>query len=198
MGEQAAVRPARMTREARREHFLDVAADLITERGVEAVTMEGVAAAAGVSKGLGYAYFDNRGELLVALFQRELAVYQQRTRERLAVAADFEERLRTVVGGWFDMVAERGQLLGTLLQASQVQAALQPHRSRYYRNLEEFYGRMAAEELGVPKRKAVIASAILIAGLSGVVDRWVECRDPRKLLEETFVEAAVGALRNLA
>jgi AcrR family transcriptional regulator len=198
MGEQAAVRPARMTKEARREHFLDVAAELVADRGIEAVTMEGVAAAAGVSKGLGYAYFDNRGELLVALFKREVAVYRQRTRDRMAAATDFEARLRVGVAGWFDMVAERGQLLGTLLQASQVQAALQPHRSRYYRDLEELYGRMAADALGIPKEKAVIASAVLIAGLSGVVDRWVECKEPRELLEETFVQAALGAFRNLA
>lgn len=191
------MRASRMTREARREHFLDVAAELISSRGVEAVTMEGVAAAAGVSKGLGYAYFDNRGELLIALFQRELELYDQRTRERVAAATGFEGRIRAAIGGWFDMVAERGQLLGTLLQASQVQAALLPYRSRYYRSLEEYYGRLAAEGLGIPKDKAVIASAILIAGLTGVADRWAECDDPRALLEETYVQVAMGALRNL-
>jgi AcrR family transcriptional regulator len=191
-------RPARMTREARREHFLDVAAELIEARGIEAVTMEGVAAAAGVSKGLGYAYFDNRGELLVELFQREVRAYQVRTRAHMEAATDFEGKLRAAVHGWFDMVAERGQLLGTLLQASQVQAALAPHRSAYNRGLEEFYGQLAADQLGIPKEKAVVAAAILIAGLTGVVDRWVECKEPRALLEETFLELTMGGLRRLA
>jgi AcrR family transcriptional regulator len=147
---------------------------------------------------LGYVYFENRGELLVALLQRELAVYEVRTRERMAAATDFDGRLRAAAGGWFDMLEERGQLLGTLLQASQVQAALAPHRSRYYRRLEDFYGRLAADELGISKKKATIAAAILIAGLNGIIDRWVECEESRKLLEETYVETALGALRNLA
>jgi AcrR family transcriptional regulator len=198
MSERSATRPARMSREARREDFLDVAATLIAERGVDAVTMEGVAAAAGVSKGLGYAYFENKGDLLVELFQRELREYENRTRARMTEATDFEDRIRASVRSWFDMVAERGQLLGTLLQASPVQASLAPHRSRYYRNLEDFYGRMASDELGIPKKKATIAAAVLIAGLSGVVERWVECKEPRKLLEETYVEVTLGALRNLA
>jgi len=54
---EATPRPARLPRNERREQLLDVAAGLILEKGTEAVTMEGVAAAAGVSKGLGYAYF---------------------------------------------------------------------------------------------------------------------------------------------
>jgi AcrR family transcriptional regulator len=186
-----------MTRADRREHFLDVAAELITTKGVDAVTMEGVAAAAGVSKGLGYAYFDNADDLVTALLQRELSVFERRGEVAVAEAADFESRIRAAVRTWFDMIDERGQLLGMLLQASQVQA-LQPHRSEYRRRIEQFYGRMAERELGVPRRKAVIAAAILISGLEGVLERWVACGDPRKLLEETFVDLAMNGIRGLA
>ena len=189
--------PRRMTREARREHFLDAAAALVEDRGIDAVTMEGVAAEAGVSKALGYAYFENRTDILMALLERELAVYRTRARARMEAATDFEGRLRAAVGSWFDMVAERGHLLGTLLQASQVQAALKPQRSTFHRRLEEFYGHMAAEELGVPEKKATVAAAILIAGLAGVVERWVECGESRTFLEETFVQVALGAMQNL-
>jgi hexosaminidase len=42
------------------------------EGGIEAVTMESVAARARVSKGLGYAYFDNRNDLLLTLLEREI------------------------------------------------------------------------------------------------------------------------------
>jgi AcrR family transcriptional regulator len=192
-----AARRTRMTRADRREHFLDVAAELVLEKGVEAVTMEGVAAAAGVSKGLGYAYFDNAGELLVALMQRELSEYEERGAAAMASATDFEGRLRGAVRAWFDMVAERGQLLGTLLQASQVQQALQPHRQENNRRLEEFFGRMAERELGIPRKRAVAAAAILMAGLNGVLERWVTYGDSRKLLEETFVGLAMNGVRGL-
>jgi AcrR family transcriptional regulator len=187
-----------MTRADRREHLLDVAAELITTRGLDAVTMEGVAAAAGVSKGLGYAYFENSDDLLTALLQRELTAFERRGEVAVVQATGFEDRIRAAVRTWFDMIAERGQLLGVLLQASRVQQALEPHRNEYYGRIEAYYGRLAERELGVPRKKAVIAAAILMAGLNGVLDRWVAHGDSRKLLEETFVELAMHGIRGLA
>jgi len=55
-----------------------VAAQLIIDDGVDSVTMESVAAAAGVSKGLGYAYFDDRGDLLMAVLNRETHLMERR------------------------------------------------------------------------------------------------------------------------
>ena len=143
-------------------------ADLIVGEGIDAVTMEGVAAAAGVSKGLGYAYFSNRNELLRAL------------------------------AAWFETVRERGRLLGTLLQASQLQDALKDRRSRWHRDFEERWATMAETELGVPRRRAVAAFAILLAGMNGLLERWVDCGDSRTLLEEVYVGLAMGGLRALS
>ena len=187
----------RLPREERREHFLDVAAQLILEQGVDAVTMEAVAAAGGVSKGLGYAYFSNRGELLLAVLEREMAANEQRVGDAMAAATTFEDKIRGAVKAWFDTVAERGALLGVLLTANQIQGELQERRKRRLRQWEEFYGRMAEEELGIPRRQAVVAAAILLAGLSGVLERWVMSRD-RRLLEETFVELSMRGLQGLA
>ena len=69
---QGAIPGARLSAAQRREQFLDVAAQLVVEQGADAVTMEAVAARAGVSKALSYRYFDNAGALLVALFEREV------------------------------------------------------------------------------------------------------------------------------
>jgi hypothetical protein len=43
-----------------------------------------------------------------------------------------------------------------------------------------------------------VAAAILMAGLNGVLDRWVTHGDSRKLLEETFVAVAMNGIRGLA
>ena len=188
----------RLSREDRRAHFIDVAARLILERGVESVTMESVAAAAGVSKGLGYAYFDNRADLLMAVLDREMTANESRVAEAMATATDFEGKIRGAVGAWFDTVAERGALLGPLLNAGQIRGALEKRRRTRLRRWEAFYGRLAADELGIPEPQAVAAAAILLAGLSGVLDRWVIGKDPRRLLEETFVELAMRGLQGLA
>lgn len=192
-------RPARLPGEERREHFLEVAADLITAQGIDAVTMESVAAAAGVSKGLGYAYFANRNDLVLAVLDQELAAFNARIAEAVRAAEPgFESRVRAAVHAWFDALTDRGALMGTLLNASQTRQPLRERRNATYRQLEEYWGRMASQEFGVPDKKAVAAAAILIAGMQGILERWVQARDSRQLLEDTFVEFALGGLRTLA
>ena len=102
---EATPRPARLPRSQRREQLLDVAAGLILEKGTEAVTMEGVAAAAGVSKGLGYAYFANSSTLLRALLEREVRKLQSSIMEALGRETTFEGKLRATVRAWFDSLA---------------------------------------------------------------------------------------------
>ena len=58
------------TRGDTRAHILDTAWELVRERGVEAVTVADVAAAAGVSRQLVYVHFENRAGLLVAMARR--------------------------------------------------------------------------------------------------------------------------------
>jgi AcrR family transcriptional regulator len=193
-----APRPARLPGQERREHFLDAAAQLILERGIDSVTMEGVAAAAGVSKGLGYAYFTNRGDLLLALLDREVSALDRRVQDAIDASDGFEEKIRAAVHAWFAVISERGRILGPLLQAGSIQEPLQKRRDRRTRRLEELWGRLAETHLGLPHREAVAASAILLAGMAGMLDRWTKARDPRRLLEDTYVRLAVGGLREVA
>lgn len=191
--------PTRLSGEERRAHFLRVAADLITEKGVDAVTMEAVAAAAGVSKGLGYAYFTNRNDLLLAVLEVELDAFNRRVVDAVRASEPiFETRVRAAVHAWFDGLVDRGALLSTLLQASQVRQPLRERRNATYRQLESYWGHLAAAEFGVPETKAVAAAAVLIAGMQGLLDRWVLARDDRRELEDTYVEFAIGGLRALS
>ena len=189
-------RAARLSGKERRQHFLDVTADLVVERGVEAVTMEAVAAAAGVSKGLGYAYFSNRNELLLSLLNRELGELQRRSTEEIRAASDFEGRIRAGVKVWFDVMSEKGALIGTLLQSQAIQGPLAERRKTYNQEMHDFYGRIAEKEFGIPRRKSIAAAAILLAGMSGIIERW-RLGDSRELLEETYVDVVMGALRGM-
>jgi len=190
-------RPSRLPRSERREHLLDVAAQLILDKGIEAVTMEGVATAAGVSKGLGYAYFTNSGTLLRALLQREVRKFNEHVIAALATEQDFEARLRAVIHAWFDHVADQGILMGRLLQATRNDGPHVEARNAYNRSNEQWWADLAERELGVPNGRGRIATAILLTGLEGVVQRWVQCGDTREELEEVFVRVAMGGLNNL-
>ena len=69
----------------RREQILDAANALFAERGYDEVSVEDIASAAGVTRGLVHHYFGGRKEVYIALLER--------------LAAQREQRLRPPVGG---------------------------------------------------------------------------------------------------
>jgi AcrR family transcriptional regulator len=188
----------RLPRAQRRAHFLDVAAELIVEQGIDAVTMEGVAARAGVSKGLGYAYFDNKEELLVALFEREMAELDRRIAEAVASAEDFEQRIRAMIVVLFEVTTERGVLMGTLQQAKLGDGPLEERRQQRQLVVENFFADMVVEHFGLSRRQAVTASAILLGGVAGALSVWLTRRASRREITEVYVRIVMGALGALA
>jgi AcrR family transcriptional regulator len=189
----------RLPAEERRQQFLNVAARLAVEHGVEAVTMEAVAEGAGVSKTLGYAYFENRVDLLLAVFEREMAELQGRAVRRLRAGAHtFEDHVRAAAGAWFDHVEERGPLLATLMQSGLLRGTLEERQQRAIREWSEFYGELAAAEYRLPKTTAVLAANVLISGLRGALQYWEETGGSRSEVEEAYVRMIIGAIRELA
>lgn len=63
--------PTRMSAEARREHLLDAAKQLVAGQGFHAVSIEAVARAAGITRPIVYRHFADLAELLEALVERE-------------------------------------------------------------------------------------------------------------------------------
>lgn len=64
-------------REARRDHLLEVAADLVDAHGVDGLTMAALAEAADYATASLYTYFPSRSALLAALQERALVVLGQ-------------------------------------------------------------------------------------------------------------------------
>lgn len=56
-----------------RERLLDAAAELFAERGIEAASLDEVAAAAGYTKGAVYSNFSSKTDLVIALLERRIA-----------------------------------------------------------------------------------------------------------------------------
>ena len=94
-----AVTGSRLTAAQRKQQFLDVAAQIVVEQGADTVTMEAVAARAGVSKALSYRYFSNAGSLLLELFEREVVELDRQIRVAVELADTFEDKIRANVPG---------------------------------------------------------------------------------------------------
>ena len=104
-----------MTRTDRRDAFLDVAAALIDDGGLAALSFDSLAEAAGVAKSLPYAYFSSTDEILLTLFDRIIGGIDERVEAVLSSGADFETLLRQSLAVWFDAARDHRRLVGALL-----------------------------------------------------------------------------------
>jgi len=188
----------RLPGDLRKVQLLDVAVELLGEGGPDAVTMEGVAARAGVSKTLGYRYFDNADQLLVAVHRREMAEMGHRVRSAIAGVNGFEPQVRASLAAWLDLLAERGPVIASILAVRPVSSPVDEASRSVHAAVSEFYGSLAAEAYDISPRVATVAASILLAGLEGLVDCWLSRRMPRRELIDTYTTMCIAAFAALA
>ena len=97
----------------RRDQILDAAAALFAERGYDEVSIEDVASAVGVTRGLVHHYFGGRTEVYVALLERLGAVREERLRSPVGRSA--RARVADSVSRWLDWTEANATIyLGTI------------------------------------------------------------------------------------
>lgn len=193
-----AVTGARLTAAQRKQQFLDVAAQLVVEQGADTVTMEAVAARAGVSKALSYRYFSNAGALLLELFEREVVDLDDQIRQAVLEAPTFEDKIRASFTGWGSELGQRGRLLGRLWQVSVSAGPLLEARRKRDRQVYEFWGSLIEEEYHVDRPIAETAAAILVQGTAGLLASIYSGRGEPQILMDVYVQMALGGLERLA
>jgi AcrR family transcriptional regulator len=77
-----------------RKHILEAAREVFFRDGFVHANLDEVAQRAGVAKGTLYRYFDNKGELYVAVLSHNGALFEQRMRDAAASAEDPAEKIR--------------------------------------------------------------------------------------------------------
>lgn len=187
----------RLSGEARKEAFLIGAAEIISTRGLEGLTMEGLAAHCGVNKALPYRHFANRDDLLVALYEAE----NQRFDEKLASSGirekDFEAQLRALVNTWYNDVLE-GTGTPELLQARTSQGVLEARRKVRMQVAVDFIADLIQASYDLPRVEAKLAAGVLLAGSLGLAALWqTSDADPEALIE-SFIHMSLGAVAAIA
>jgi len=188
----------RLTRDERRAHFLDTAAEIIKTRGADAVTMEGVAAQAGVSKALGYRYFANSDALLLALFDREVEVLDHRTVHAVASAERFEDRLRAVVEVWLDLIVERGRLMGSLQRSKLIEGPIEQRRLSRQHDIDAFFASLILDQYEMSDDDALFAAGAMLASTEGALRLWLAQGWTRDEVCDRFMRFTIGAIEALA
>lgn len=175
-----------------------MAAEIITEAGADSLTMEGVAARAGVSKALGYRYFDNRDDLLLALFDREMAVLDERIATAVEHAESFEDGLRSIVRAWVDLIHERGALLGSLQQSTRIECPVEQRRVDRQARLDGFFADLMTGAYDLAHDDAMLVAATLVSGSEGAMRIWSAHGWSRDRIADRYVRLSLGAIEALA
>jgi AcrR family transcriptional regulator len=194
----ARLRARRLSSASRRAQLLDTAARLLAEAGTEALTMERLAARAGVSKGLGYAYFRDAEDVMLSLWDREVSDVYARVEAALDETTPFDQGLRSAVAAYFDVVAERGALLG-VLQARFGSAGSGRRRiARRVRAFLEFWAERIRRTAGVEPTTALALAGIMVNAADAAARAWsarvVSREEAERLCVGFLVQGLPGAL----
>ncbi|WP_410669730.1 TetR/AcrR family transcriptional regulator [Amycolatopsis sp. cmx-4-68] len=151
-----------------RARVFDVLRAQLYERGFDAITLAGIAAAAGVGRTALYNHFPDKESLLVAFVEDEAARYVTRLTEAVEAHADPVDQLATFVRLQLRVLAEYHMPPGTALASALAPAA---------------YQRISAHADPITDR----LRAILAGGVD--LDRW-PVEDPDVLIP--MITAALG------
>jgi AcrR family transcriptional regulator len=183
----------------RREALLDVAAEMVSTGDIDGVSMESVAARAGVSRALVYKHFANRHELLAALYERESTILHAELSAAVQRSGDLEAMLRALIEGALAAQASRGATFATLgSQGGRTAVQRERQRRRDARTLRYFTGQ-AMRELGLHEAAATAGMTLALGTIATVLDRWRRERTPEhaQRLADTYVAMVIGGLRAL-
>lgn len=183
----------RMKRSERAEGLLEAATDIILERGVEGLTMEGLAARAGVSKALPYQHFANRDEVLLAVWKREHLAFDARMLAAIEPLESTEDRFRAMLEVWLDETESWG-VQARLDQPGVGPPQLQDLRNERSERVANFLADLLQADYDLGREDAMTTAAVLLGGALGIVQLRSRGGWGRDQLVDAFMRACRGAI----
>lgn len=198
MGTAMRVRAPRLAHADRRQVLLDVALALLEDGGSEAVRMDALARAAGVSRPVVYEHFANREALLIALIEehgRHLGLDFPRAG---GSPHDFEAELRASVRAYLDQVRRRGVALRALQNAVGFSAAIERTRERLWSAGIDRWAERYCVYCGIDRADARALAEFHLQGLWALAGRCANGEITAQRVEDLHVAVVIGSLQQLA
>jgi len=130
-------------REVRAELILDVAEEMLAEKGYHDTSMDEIAARAGVAKGTLYQHFPSKEDLVFALFERNLVLFEQAVgqaaRAPLVARAKLERILSYV---YQERRGPHARLLQLLYQNMEIRKGLLEKKGQLRDHMERVAGQI--------------------------------------------------------
>jgi AcrR family transcriptional regulator len=178
----------RLSPDERRQVLVDAGARLFAERPYDAVLMEDVAAAAGVSRALLYRHFPSKRDLFVGVYEQ--AVDQLLVATRLDAEGPLTEQLAAALNTHFDYFEANAN---GVLAANRVLGRDPTIQALIAGELAEVRRRLL-DTLGVEGAVRAQISSILTSWLTFVRVLTVEWLENQHYARDEMLEISVGAL----
>jgi len=196
-------KPRRMTTDDRREQLLRAGAELLGRRPYDEVSIDEIARAAGISKGLLYHYFPTKKDFVVAVLRQEV------DRVTALTAPDPSlpplEQIDAALDAFLDYVEHHASAYATIFRTRgggdpDIRAVLEEGRERRVAIvLDGVVGQLLAD--AAARDSAALRSAVQgwIFFVEGVLLRWLDKRDlDRDQLRQLLRSVLIDALRAAA
>jgi AcrR family transcriptional regulator len=188
----ATARRARLTTDARREQLVALGGEIFSERPFDEVSIDDIAAAAGISKGLLYHYFPSKREFYVAVV-RQAADEMQVVTETDPELAPLD-RLAAGLDHYLEYVETHARGFATVLRAG---IGSDPEVAAIVEDVRAAMAGRILEDL--PLTGATPGVRIAVRGWVGFAEaaslEWLERREiTRDELRDLLVKALTGAV----
>ena len=185
----------RLPRGEREERMLDAGELIFGAQGFRAASMDEIAEASGITKGLLYQYFGSKEGLYESCVERARARLFDRLEDAAEAAPDAAERLRAVTATYFDYLDEqRGSWW--LLYGDASMDAVNEMRRRNADVIARLIGRDVGAAGGKADAEDVDFLGHLIVGAGEQVARWwlEQPGLPKEHAADRFLAATQGAI----
>jgi AcrR family transcriptional regulator len=190
----------RLSTDARREQLLASGAQLLAERPYDEVSIEEIARAAGVSKGLLYHYFPTKKDFLIAALERGQDELAELTAPDPTLPP--AEQLAASLERFLDFVEQHEAAYAAIFRSRgggdpDIQAALEAGRQQ---RMDAVIASLASWEAAPASIERTPTLETAVQGwfffIEGAVLRWLEHRDmERDELRELLGLALIGSLQ---
>jgi AcrR family transcriptional regulator len=195
----------RLRPDERREQLVSLGLDLLGRTPPDQVSIEAIARAAGISKGLLYHYFPTKSDFVVAVLRQSRDELERRMAPDLSIPMSVAERLDASIDAFLGYVEEHAVGFLAIAHArggedAAIRAVIAENRAKRVHAMVEF-----AAALSRGPREDVESPALVVAlegwlsFCEGVVSNWLACREDltraevRHLLRENLLATLVAA-----
>ncbi len=186
---------ARRTPPAQRRHLLlDAAEQLLADGGFDALRMEALAQAGGVTRPVVYDQFTDRDGLVVALLERHAERVRAHVAAAVVHAESFEDELRQSTYAYLEAARRHGSAMRALVSVQHLSPAIEAARRNNWDAAAAHWSRRYRNHTGITQRDATALATAHLAALAALAGLCIEGRLGLARATDLHVISSLAAL----